>query len=516
RSCGFVFDSRLWLLSDGVYLVVSLSAGTATVRRVNELASVPTTRISRDPTGGGTPLEPVNLLTPQRSNSFLGTATDTVYQLDAAGLDAAPLTVRVGQTLLSEGVDYSVDRLTGTLTFVKAPGVPAVLGADNVFVTFSRTVAGYAERITRCTAQAAYGLGANDHLFVGGNPDRPNLDWHSALEDPSYFPDTGYAVIGGGQSAVMGYLRIGEQLAIVKESSPDDSAVFLRSAALDDKNKLQFPVRAGISGVGAVSRHAILNLRDDPLFLSPTGMFAIASRAIAQEKTVQNRSRRIDARLTAEPELREAVAAQWGNYCVLALNGRCYVADARKQSPSPGGGDYEYEWYHWDNIPARVLRAVGERLWFGTADGRLCAFRTGSGIGRYSDDGAAITASWSTKADDDGDFMRIKQLARRGSGVLIKPYTRSSVRVLISTERDFGIEARSAKMDIFDLSELDFSRLSFSTSDTPQVVPFGLGARRYRLIRITVVNDAPGEGFGVFGIVRRYTVGGYVKQEESK
>ena len=42
----------------------------------------------------------------------------------------------------------------------------------------------------------------------------------------------------------------------------------------------------------------------------------------------------------------------------------------------------------------------------------------------YNDDGQAIVADWSTKLDDDGDFMRYKSMQKHGSGVLLKNYPR--------------------------------------------------------------------------------------------
>lgn len=511
RGCGFLFADKLWLLCGGRYVTVEMPGIRPVVKNVADFATVPTTSISRDPKGGGTPLDPVNLLSPKRTNTFLGTEFELLYQLDAAELDETPLNVTVNGVKKTEGTDYLVNRRTGAVIFSDPPGPPPVMGADNVSVTYSRTIEGYAERVTRGRCAASFGLGAGNAVFVGGSPERPNLDWRCVLDDPTYFPDTGYAVVGGGRSAIMGYLRVGEELAIVKQPSDDDSTVFLRSARHSEAEGIAFPLRAGVSGVGAVSRQAVLNLRDDPLFLSPSGVFAVASRAVSLEKTVQNRSRRVDARLTAEPGLEEAAAAEWGNYCVLCVNGRCYVADARKQTPGVQEGSFEYEWYHWDNIPARTLRRVGRQLWFGTADGRVCVFREDADMTRYSDDGAPIVASWSTKADDDGDFMRLKTMPRRGAGVLIKPYTRSSVRVLVRTEKDFGREVGRARMDVFGFDDIDFTRLSFSTADTPQVAPFSSDARRYQTVQIIVENDALDEGFGVFGILRRYTVGRYIR-----
>jgi hypothetical protein len=35
--------------------------------------------------------------------------------------------------------------------------------------------------------------------------------------------------------------------------------------------------------------------------------------------------------------------------------------------------------------------------------------------------------------------------------------------------------------------------------------------KQYRTIQVTVQNDAPNEGFGVFGIVRRFYTGRFIR-----
>ena len=35
----------------------------------------------------------------------------------------------------------------------------------------------------------AYGVGTTDRIVISGNPDHPNRDWTSGLNDPTYFPD---------------------------------------------------------------------------------------------------------------------------------------------------------------------------------------------------------------------------------------------------------------------------------------------------------------------------------------
>ena len=102
-------------------------------------------------------------------------------------------------------------------------------------------------------------------------------------------------------------------------------------------------------------------------------------------------------------------------------------------------------------------------------------------------------------------------MVKRGCGVMIKPYARSSVQVAIRTEKDEKL-IRSSHMDIFSWEDIDFSRFTFVSNDSPQVVPFNRRIKKYITLQILVKNEVVNEGFGVFGIIKRFTKGNYVKR----
>ena len=511
RSSGFVFGGKLWILTGTEYIVIEAVSNYFKASWVQEIAKVPTTCISRNPSGGGVMFEAVNLITSKRACSFVGTNTDTTYFLDSNELDEqGVIEVFMGNMFYVEGYHFSVNRKLGIVQLLEPLSAPNVPGQDNIKIVYEKTVPGYVDRICKCTFATSFGAGANDHIFLSGNKEYKNIDWHTAPGDPTYYPDTGYAGIGNSDSAIMGYLRVGEHLAIVKESSASDTAVFLRSVSYDQQNGLYFPIKAGISTVGAIAPGAIMNFFDDPLYLSTTGLFGITSRDVSQEKTLKARSSRINPKLINEPNLEKAQMVQWGNYCIISINSRCYVADGRKLSRT-SQSEMEYEWFHWTDIPATVMKVVDGKLYFGSEDGCIYVFNDQTSKDRYSDDGRPIVASWSTKADDDGDFTRYKSMPSIGSGVVIKPYTRSSVKVFLETDEYFNKLCKTENMDIFNFEELDFERLSFNTSELPKFVPFNFRANGYKSIRITVMNDALNEGFGVFAIFRRFTLGRYIR-----
>jgi hypothetical protein len=506
KSAAVFTGGALYLFTGSRFLIYDGETLQAVEGRVPEII------IGRDPTdGGGTPLEDLNLIQPKWTEGFLGTLGTTVYQLSYGELDDTEVTAQKMDgdgdwTDLVENTHFTVNRTEGTVTFTTAPGASPIAGQDNVKITAAKAREGYADRVNLARSVILY----QGCLFAAGA--QRGMDTRSGFEDPTYWPDTGYDQPGSDETDIMGYLAIGEYLAVIKEDNEQDATVFLRHPATVD-DLATFTRVPAVTGIGAVSRKGFGTLRGDPLFVSRQGVFALTSNAVTAEKMVQNRSYFVDFALSKESELSEAAAMEWDGYFLVCAGSNCYILDGKQnRSYRQQAGDYVYECYHWTNIPARCFLQRGGVLYFGTADGRVCRFNTDiATMRRYSDDGAAIAASWSTKADDDGDFMRQKHMLRAGSGILIKPYTHSSARVLAATEKDFGTATAFARMDIFDLDDLDFQRFSFNTSDRPQIVPFKGRVRRYQTLQFTVENSEPEEGFGVYGIIKRYQLGGYAR-----
>ena len=517
RSVAFAHGGKMYLMDGNKYRVVAEADGVYTVANVEDgEVFVPTTTIAADPSGGGTPFEAVNMLTGKRINSFFSNGTSKDYFLDTQNIDAVTKVVVNGE----EKDDYTVDLAAGKVSLSAAPADSK--GVDNVVIHFTANVEGYADRVNKCTIFAFFGFNNDNRIFISGNPEYPNWDWQSGLDDPTYFPDTGYTKVGSDTSAIMGYLKQYNSLTIVKADNEQDAEVFLRTAQMEDDGTVIFPIQQGIKGVGAISKYAFATLRDDPLFLAREGVFAIASTSVQLERTVQDRSYFVNPVLTTEAGLSEAVAAVWNGYYILCVNGRAYVADSRKRTAQSGTGasysesgsyvQYSYEWYYWQNIPARVIREYEGELYFGTADGYICKFNTDiSTMAKYNDDGAPILARWATKMDDYGSIVRRKTLTKKGCGVMIKPYTRSSVTVYTSTDRTHEAKIQYATMDILDFSDIDFSRITFNTLDTPQVVPLNKKVKKFIVLQLIFENNVKDEGFGIYGVQTQYAVSGYVK-----
>ena len=512
KGCGFYAlkgeEGGFYMLTGGDYLCFDGNS----VTDVTQNAYAPLVAIAKTPSGGGESYEDINLLTSKRRENFIGTESDLIYQLGTDGIDGV-ISVEVLQAdgtrhSLAAQTDYTVDKDLGKITFVKAQPTP-LAGHDNIYVTYSKTVEGYKEKITNCTIATLFGLGGENRVFLSGNAGCPHKDFWSGVFDPTYFSDLCYAVIGSGQTAVMGYLKMGERLGIVKSGNGQDTSLFLREAQADSDGRAVFTVQSGISSFGAVSKHCFALLNDEPLFLSSQGILAVTNSLVTSEKIIVHRSHRIDAKLTKEQKLENAVACVWKNFYMLSANGSCYLLDSRQISAAKSGEKNSgYEAYLWDNVFANCFATDGDVLWFGTADGRVRRFKTNVDENNcYSDDGRAIYAVWQTPMEDEGHIERYKTLSRKGCLVSLKPYNASGCSIYYSVE---GGVKRLVRMGYVDITQafavVDFARMTFNTSGTPQDIYFYCRHRRYKRIQLIFENNQPNEGFGIQKIVKTYKI----------
>ena len=515
KGCGFYAVSA----EKGYFYILTtkefLRFDGQVVERVADSGYAPLIAIAKGPSGGGESYEDINLLSAKRRESFIGTEDALIYQLGSDNIGGVEkvesLQADGTYTVLKANTDYTVDTALGKITFVSAKPTP-LSGHDNIIVTYTKEVAGYKEKIEGCTISTRFGLGGENRIFLSGNPDCPEKDFWSDVHRPEYFPDLNYAVIGSGQTAVMGYLKLGEYLGIVKEGNGQDTSLFLRRAQNGDDGDALFTVHSGISGVGAISKSCFAVLGDEPLFLSSRGIFAVANSSVTSEKVIANRSYQVDARLVKEKNLAGAVACVWKDFYILSVNGNCYLLDSRQiVAAKSGEKNSRYEAYFWNNVYAKAFAVDGETLWFGTEDGYIRFFKD-EDIGKecYSDDGKAIYAVWKTAVDDEGCIERFKTLLRRGCLVSLKPFEASSCKVYYSVDGGKEQLICTLLLDITGAFEkVDFARFSFYTNTNPQELYFNERKKRYKRIQLIFENDQADEGFGIMEIVKTYKIIGH-------
>ena len=192
-------------------------------------------------------------------------------------------------------------------------------------------------------------------------------------------------------------------MAIHKKHSDTDNTIFYRSYNLLNETEV-FPLKDGVKNIGCVSRYANANLLNDPLVLTESGVFAIVGSEY-QEKFAMQRSYYVNGKLLKEENMEEAIGISVDGKYYLGINNHVYIADSRylNYPTNAKTEQYQYEWYYWDNIPARVFFSWNNKLYFGTENGEICTFTD-----EYKDIDKAIDVYWETPYLDMGTTQYAK------------------------------------------------------------------------------------------------------------
>ena len=136
KSRAVFLAGKLWIVTGGGFYSYD---GTEAKRVSASGAYVPTTTITRSPSGGGVSYEAVNLLTPYRKNAFQTDGKSVKFTLDGE-IDASGA---VRAWVWGEEVtDFTLDRAAGTITLPSAPAAPDAGASDGLVVQFPHTVEG--------------------------------------------------------------------------------------------------------------------------------------------------------------------------------------------------------------------------------------------------------------------------------------------------------------------------------------------------------------------------------------
>ena len=461
------------IIADGKKLLMYYKDGdTYKCEPVENSAFVPTIVISRSPAGGGTTYQPVNLLGTKRKDSFLGTDTDKTYQLSATDIISVDKVEKLNSNAGWDTVtDYTVDKATGKVTFTTAPGKSPVTGQDNVVITYSKAVDGYADKINTCDIMTLYGVnGAMDRIFMAGDDKNGNRDYYCQMDDPTYWGDLWYCVIGQDNSKIVGYSVINDKLATHIDRSDNDTNIILRTGSLLDDGSASFQLSGSYQGSGAVSKYAFSILETEPLFLTDSGIMAVTPSDVLGERFAQLRSYYLNG-LLLKQDLSQAVCTTFDRFYMLAAGGYLFALDGTQASVEKNMpySNRQYEGFYRTNVPARVIANIGGVLTFGTADGRVCEFyKDYDSTQAFNDDGKPIHCKWTTPEILGKNFY-FKKRFRRVS-VMLGAAVRTGVQVQAMYDGTSEIVAEyNNDARFFAWSQLQWSKFTWKTDSSSQI-----------------------------------------------
>lgn len=388
KSQAFIYNN-IWYFKDGLHY---LCYDGKTMKEVEGYA--PITSIARKPVGGGTQHEDVNMLTGYRINTFLADGESVEYVLDALNLDIdyMPEITINGE----KASDYTVNFITGRITFDVAPPAPLTDGQDNVTVKFKKTVSGYRERIDNCTLLQVF----DNRVFFSGNKDYPNAVWHCSLNDPSYCSDLDYYNEGLDLARVTGLVAGNNALWVFKEPAQSNTAIFYHNPSIDSEYGKVYPSTHSSISTGCVG--GAINFNDDIVFFSDRGMEAI-NGDVTTEQVVAHRSSLIDRKLINEAEYEDMILEEWEGYLFVFIGNKVYLADSRSMFANEN--HMEYNWFYWE---------LDKKITCAAVEGGILCVGTEDGIYAFTDTKSPLESYWITPRDLFGHPQYQKTTNKRG------------------------------------------------------------------------------------------------------
>lgn len=419
-SQGVIINSKLLILDGKRAIVYNLLESSNKVKYLDEIGYIPTTQIARAPNGLASQIyEQVNLMSDSRINLFTSTETDTTYQLDDTNITAVELVEVLNEnaewTIKISGQDYTTDLTKGQVIFKSAIGKPVVDNKDNVRIKYKKVIESNKSQINKCNMMCVYGYaGANNRVFMAGNPDLPNIISYSHINNVTYIPADNTIVAGLEVVPLTGLVRLNDgKMAALKDVSDTDATLFkIGYATFNSEEK--FNIEGSVKGEGNISNYAHDTLINEPLILTSNGVFALNTATLSDEIYVYHKSYYIDAKLKQEPNLKNAVGISNDGKYYLAINDHVYVADSRFKTTNSNSkySNYQYEWFYWTNLPVKIWFVWNNELYFGDKYGNICKFRDNNDENRFKDNTDNVEAEWNSVILDLNNIANKKNIKR--------------------------------------------------------------------------------------------------------
>lgn len=382
KSNFFIFDDVLYVMDGTNYIYFNGTNCGAVV------GYVPTTSISRSPSGGGRDYQKVNLLSSYAKNQFCADGTSTIYKVDSENNDDY-VKVWVNGSVVS---NYTYNKTQGKVTFTSAPPAPDTDGRDNVVIEYSKTNSSYANEIKKCTLLETF----DDRVFVSGNPDHKGFVWFCELNNPTYFGDTDYLSEGLDNTAVKALVSGNNALWVIKEPSHSNTTIFYINPSTDADGMRFYP--SSHSSISTGCKTTGINFNDTICFYSENGLEAITSD-VTTEQVISHKSSLVDSKLLNETKFNSMLLEEWEGYLLTIIGNKVYLADSRQYSEV--NGHYEYEWYYLEFKQEVTATRVKNGILY------LCTKETISGNDTYRvytltdmEDTRNVESYWTTIEDE--------------------------------------------------------------------------------------------------------------------
>jgi hypothetical protein len=425
---------------------------------------IPTIAIGTPPAGGGTPFEPINLLTGKKLQEFVGDGSATAYQLAEIGLDAAAVTCTIDGVTKTETTNFTVNRTTGIVTFSVAP-----TDESEVILGWTKVEYGNADLVKKNRFAMINGPGNDTAVFLWGNPDAKNRRSWSGTLKANYFPVINYTLVGSDEFAITDIVPHYSRQIISKQDRTHFSYAEWNSTA----KAWDYPVFDLNEAVGNEAYNGVQIVKNSPISIYKGSWWLWSNTDTEDERNADIISERLRESLSSI-DLSTAVTFDYQREKELWVN----------------VGENVYIWnygndtmYVYSNISGTCFLDVDGVIYYGS-----------QGTIEYFNGTCEVTDDEVITGFQDWGSLELKKNSRE-IFTSILPASQTSLNVYYRTNRQGEWKPISKLIEyrLFDLNNVNFANFSFSTNRNPQSFRRKIRAKKYTYIQFKLTNGKLGE-----------------------
>lgn len=476
-----------------------------------EVPYVPLVITGAEPSGAGTTLENINLLSGQRRIEYSADGTATAYVLPEEAVKVTRISIDNSDRAVSSVGSF--DSKTHTFTFKTAP----VKGVANVEITYD-TDAAAAEKnrmqILRCALVEAYNGSTDTRLFVAG--DGSNMCYYSGVTGDgtataTYFPAMNEVAVDMSGSPVTGLVRHYSKLLVFK---PDGTyTISYEPVTMTDGTTIAgFFLRSANREIGNDVMGQVQTVNNYPRTITADGVYEwrITSSYYQDERYAKRISDKVQSSIRSADISKFVTCDDNYNktYYVFLNDDRGTVLVNRYDLSKEGV---------WCIYRASLLKKVQKAMVYGGT----MVFVTDNDVFFFSKvasldapevtEGAAtpIRAIWESGYMDFGADFRRKHSSRIYVSML--PESRSMMTVTASTDRRETYMDKMLRHDIFGWDNVGFANWTFNLSQIPRIQKIRLKVKKFVYYKLIFRVEEPGARATVLGFDQEVRFSSMVK-----
>lgn len=483
------FSGDVYIMSPKKFAVLGTSDGFT-----EAVPYVPLVIAGAAPSGGGTELEKINLLSPFRRVDFSADGTSTAYILPDEAVSVTSVTV---DNVILENPG-SFNAATHTFTFTTAP----VKGVGNVEITYkvSDDIAAPAfAQITACTLHEEFNGSTDTCLFLSG--DGSNRCYYSGITQngsPSalYFPAMNEIAVDVSGSSVTALVRHYSRLLVFK---PDGTfAITYEPVTLADGTVTAgFYLRPVNRDYGNTAPGQVRTVSNYPRSFTAAALYEwrVTSSYYRDERYAVRVSDPVRS-LIAQADPKKLLA--WDDDAektyYIFFNDSAGTVLVNRYGLNKSG-----VWSTYEGAPFKGVThafTFNSALWF-CSEGHILHFSESALYDNAGGESLPIEAHWESGFMHFGaDFLK-KYSSQIYVSVL--PQSNSEVSVTAETDRKSTYTEKQVSRNVFFFSTLRFSNLTFRAKQSPTISRVRLKVKKFVYYKLKFAVTTPGTRTTILG-----------------